>query len=76
MEQIKKSFNITGDVAQRVDDFIKANPGVSFTLVVNQALMKWLEDPKITLNLRKPMTDDEIDQFMKDNSDLMDDLSK
>ena len=76
MEQLKKSFNMNADLAQRIDDFIAANPGVSFTLVVNQALMKWFEQPQITLNLQKPMGDDEIDKFMKDNSDLMDDLSK
>lgn len=76
MEQVKKSFNINADIAQRIDDFISANPGVSFTLVVNQALMKWLELPQITLNLQKPMGDDQIDKFMKDNSGLMDDLSK
>ena len=76
MDQVKKSFNIHPDLAQRVDDFIKDNPGVSFTLVMNQAISKWLEDPRITLTLRKPMTKDEIDQFMKDNEDLMSDLAK
>ncbi len=76
MEALKKSFNINADLAQRIDDFIKKNPGVSFTLVVNQALTQWLEKPQITLNLRKPMSDDEIDRYMRDNADLMDDLSK
>ena len=76
MEVIKKSFNIPGDLAQRIDDFIRENPGVSFTLLVNHALLQWLQNPQIALRNSKKLTEDDVKKFMADNAGLMDDLSK
>ncbi|MCB0414346.1 MAG: hypothetical protein KDD50_08440 [Bdellovibrionales bacterium] len=75
MGAIKKSANISNDIAQMVDNFIKVNPGVSFTLIVNQALKEWLKNPSVELN-RTPATNEDVDQFLRDNSELMDDLAK
>lgn len=75
MVQIKKSFNMDADLAQRVDNFIKQNPGVSATLVFNQAIKLWLKNPAIDLN-RTPATEDDVDKFLQDNSELVDDLAK
>lgn len=76
MDMIKKSFNLSGDLAQRLDDFIKANPGVSFTWLVNQALLNFLKNPQVTLRAPTPMTADDLKRFMEENKNLMDDLSK
>lgn len=76
MEAIKKSFNISSDLAQRMDDFIQANPGISFTWLVNQAIVNFLKNPQVSLRNPNPMNEDEIQKFMKDNKELMDDLSK
>jgi hypothetical protein len=73
---MKKSFNLAGDIAQRVDDFIDKNPGVSFTLLVNQALLQWLKNPQVTLNTARKMTKEDVKKFMEENKDLMKDLSK
>ena len=76
MEAIKKSFNLSSDLAQRIDDFIQANPGISFTWLVNQAIMNWLKNPQVSLRNPKPMTEDDINRFMDENKDVMDDLAK
>jgi hypothetical protein len=76
MEFVKKSFNTSGDLAQRIDDFIRANPGISFTWLVNQALVNWLQNPQVMLKNPKPMTADDVNRFMDENKDLMDDLAK
>ena len=38
MEIVKKSFNLTPGLARRIDSVVAANPGLSFTVIVNQAL--------------------------------------
>ena len=76
VNNIKKSFNIPGDLAQRLDDFIVQNPGISFTWLVNQALLQWLKNPQVTLNTSKAMTEEEVRKFMEQNKGLMEDLSK
>jgi hypothetical protein len=75
MKVVKKSFNLVGDLAQRVDDFIQENPGISFTWLVNQALLQWLKDPQVTLKTSK-MSEDDLKKFMEANKGLMEDLSK
>lgn len=75
MEIIKKSLNLNPTLASKLADFITKNPGVSFTLIVNQALEKWLENPSIKLT-RTPFTDEEVDKFLEENSELMKDLAK
>ncbi|MFK7827515.1 MAG: hypothetical protein AB8G05_25445 [Oligoflexales bacterium] len=132
MEVVKKSFEVTGDTAQLIDDFVDQNPGMSFTLIANQALDAWLKQDNLSLKLsnlasreamhvkksaninaayinkiesyksgfpglnatfilnvalhewlKKPTfvkpkryTDDDIDAFMEENSELMDELAK
>ncbi len=74
MKVVKKSFNMTGDMAQKIEDFIQRNPGVSFTLMMNQALQKWLERPAIALN-RTEFSDDDATRFLDENAELMDNLA-
>ena len=76
MENIKKSFNLSSDLAQMVDDFVRENPGISFTLLVNQAIRSWLKNPQLAVKKPATMTDDDVNRFMSDHRDLMDDLSK
>lgn len=75
MKIIKKSFNMDADLAQRVDDIIRENPGASFTLVMSMALRQWLKNPTFELN-RRQATEEDVQKFMRDNKDLMDSLSK
>lgn len=75
MSHVKKSFNMEADLAQRMDDFISKNPGVSATFILNQAIKQWLKSPSVKLN-HTQATDDDVDKFLRDNSELMDDLAK
>ncbi len=52
------------------------NPGVSFTLMMNQALKSWLGNPQITLNAADSVGEKEVQDFMDQNADLMDDLGR
>lgn len=72
---IKKSFNISADLSRILDGYIQQNPGISFTLIVNQAITDWLRNPNISLK-RSAVTDKQVDEFMAENSDLLDDLSR
>lgn len=76
MSFVKKSANLKADVVQRIEDFSQKNPGVTFTLIVNQALQQWLDNPRFDVAVPKAMTDDDMDQFMRDNQGLMDKLAK
>ena len=77
MEFKKVSANLNADIAQKLEEFIEMNPGVSITLAVNQALSSWLSQPEITLKLRKSqMTEGDVDKFFDDNTELMDDLAR
>ncbi len=73
---VKKSFNLNADLAQRLDDFIAENPGLSLTLIMTQALDTWLKSPSLAIKLPKSHTADDVDAVLRDNSELMDDLSK
>jgi hypothetical protein len=73
---IKKSFNLSADLAQRLDDFVAENPGISLTLVMNQALDAWLKNPSLSIKLPRSHTTEDIDAIFRDNAELMDDLSK
>lgn len=75
MTAIKKSFNMEPDTAQQVDDFINKNPGVSATLIFNQAIKQWLSNPHMKL-VPARATDDDINRFMEENKDLMSKLAK
>lgn len=75
MIPVKKSFNMEADLAQQMDDFLNMNPGVSATFVMNQAIKQWLKNPSFKLN-QTQATDEDVDQFLRENSDLMDDLAK
>lgn len=76
MKLVKKSFNVDADLAQQVDDYVRENPGASFTLVMNQALRQWVKSGgKVELQ-RRAATEADVDRFMKDNKDLMDDLAR
>lgn len=73
---VKKSFNISADLAQRLDDFVSENPGLSLTLIMQQALDMWLTQPTLKVKLPKQHTDDDVDALIRENADLMEDLSK
>ena len=73
---VKKSFNLSADLAQRLDDFIAENPGLSLTLIMTQALDSWLKSPMLAIKLPKSHTADDVDAVLRDNTELMDDLSK
>lgn len=73
---IKKSFNVSADLAQRLDEFVAENPGLSLTLIMQQALERWLGDPALKVRIPKQHTDDDIDAVMQDNAELMGDLEK
>lgn len=75
MNAIKKSFNLESDIAQQIDDFVQKNPGVSATLIFNQAIKQWLQNPKLEL-IRTRATEDDINRFLAENRDLMDKLAK
>lgn len=75
---IKKSFNVNADIAQRIDDVVQANPGLSFTFIMNQALASWLSNPSVQVMGGTPrrVSDLDVDGFLNDNSGLMGDLAK
>jgi hypothetical protein len=73
---VKKSFNVSADLAQRLDDFVRENPGLSLTLIMQQALDQWLANPQLKVNIPKAHTDDDVDDILRNNSELMDDLSR
>jgi len=73
---IKKSFNVSSDLAQRLDAFVAENPGLSLTLIMQQALERWLSEPALKVRIPKQHTDDDVDAVLRDNAALMDDLSK
>ena len=75
MKPIKKSINISGDLAQLADEFIQRNPGVNFTLMVNSALKEWLKNPKIKIN-QIPLTEDDVDNMIQNDKALMESLAK
>lgn len=75
MNAIKKSFNLESDIAQQIDDFVQKNPGVSATLIFNQAIKQWLQNPKLEL-MRAKATEDDVNRFLAENRDLMDQLAK
>lgn len=54
MNIVKKSFEITGDVAQTIDDLVHKNPGLSFTFIINKALEGWLASPNHEVGFRAP----------------------
>ena len=61
---IKKSINISEELVKRIDKAINSYPGLTFTLVVNQALEQWLRGPQ-TFDLTSFK---EREYFIKDNS--------
>lgn len=77
MIRVKKSFDITPDLAQQLDDFLQKNPGLTFSLIANQALTQWLRSPRInfSLNQKAFVSDQEIEKMIEKDTALMDDLA-
>ncbi len=73
MSFIKRSFNLDSELSNKIDEIIKENPTLSFTLLVNQAIGQWLKDPKVTVNVKKASTE-EIEKIMDNHAELMDRL--
>ena len=73
MSLIKKSFNLHSALAQRLDAFMADNPGLSFTLVMQYALSKFLDNPEIAPFKTKA---EDLDEFLDENADLMEKLSE
>lgn len=77
MESVKKSFNLDPVLAQQVEGFLEKNVGVSFTLIMNQALKDFLKNGVLRIELVHPkFTENDVDKFLSDNSELMDSLAK
>ncbi len=73
MSIVKRSFNLDPNLAHQIDEIIKENPALSFTLLVNQALGQWLKNPVVTLNVKKA-SEEEMDKMMEEHAELMDRL--
>ncbi|WP_397601269.1 hypothetical protein [Silvanigrella sp.] len=73
MNIIKRSFNLDPDTAQQIDEIIRENPSLSFTLLVNQALAQWVKDPVIELKTKRH-TEEDLNKFLEENAELMDQL--
>lgn len=73
MSFIKRSFNLDPELSNKIDEIIKENPALSFTLLVNQAIGQWLKNPKVMLNVKKA-SEDEIEKIMDNHAELMDRL--
>ena len=71
---IKKSFSVRADLVHRLDEFVAENPGLSLTLIMQQALERWLDEPSLKLRIPKQHTDDDVDAVMRENADLISDL--
>ena len=73
---VKKSFNVSADLAQRIDEFMALNPQISFTLMMQEAIKFWMAKGG-EIKLRRPTRDEcdaHMQTFIKENSDLMDSL--
>ena len=58
-EVVKKSVNISAQLANQIEKAIEAYPGLNFTLIVNQALEQWLKgDQQINLSIPSFIVDD------------------
>ena len=75
---VKKSFNLAVDLEGQIDAYVRKNPGVSFTLLMNQALRCWLKNPVLDLlgPVKEFRSDDKAKKFMEENSELMDSLGR
>lgn len=71
---VKKSANFKSDSVKKMDLLIAQNPGMNATLILNHALVQWLKKP--TLVIVKPYTNSDVDQFLAEHSELMDELAK
>lgn len=61
---VKKSINLPENLVKEIEKKILNYPGLSFTLVVNQALEQWLRGPQEI----KLWREKERDYFIIDNS--------
>lgn len=70
---VKKSFNLAADLEKQVETYIRRNPGVSFTLLMNQALKCWLQNPVLDLLGPGPkeFKVEDTNKFMEEHSELM-----
>lgn len=77
MKKVKKSLDISGDLAQQIDSFLKRTPGLTFSLIVNQAVSQWLKSPKMDFSLKQQdvVSDQEIEKLIEKDGLLMEDLA-
>jgi hypothetical protein len=73
---VKKSFNLSADLARQLDAFVDKNPGLSLTLIMQQALEQWLSSPNLRINVPSSHTNADIDAVLNSNATLMTDLGK
>ena len=67
---------ISADLDNRINNFIRKNPGVSFTLIASQALNNWLNNSEISAHKPKVVDDNELMSMIEDDKELMEGLSE
>lgn len=68
------TFTTTEDVQQRIDALIRANPGLSFTWLMNQAILNFLDCPSVSLRRGDLTSENDTKKFLLENLKLMEDL--
>jgi hypothetical protein len=74
MKRVKKSMNLRADIVQKIEEYVKKNPGMTFTLIVNQALKQWLNNPCLDIATPQLRSNDDMEQLLKDHQKLIDRL--
>lgn len=71
---VKKSANIQADLIEKIEEMKNKKPGFNATLIINQALWLWSKNP--TISILSAYTESDVDEFLDNNSELMDKLAE
>ena len=44
---VENTISLNRDLEQRIEDVISTSPGLTFTMIINQALEEWLRRPQL-----------------------------
>jgi hypothetical protein len=76
MEEVKKSFDLDVELAEKMKAFVKENKGISEKAILHQALLAWFENPVFKVAKPRDVSIEEMEAQMNNEKDILLDLAK
>jgi hypothetical protein len=76
MKFVKKTFNLSREISDKIDAAIMSTPGMSFALLSTFAFESWLNHPEIGVSGVRQVSAESVSAIIDEHKLLLEELSK